>query len=139
MTTMRLELVNVPVEDVDRALRYYRDQVGFDLDHDTRVSDTMRIVQLTPPGSACSIALSSGMIAMPPGSVEGLQLVVGDVVTLRETLIARGVAVTAVQHFGDDGLEDGFVPEQDAFASFHDPDGNEWTLQQRPSKETQTS
>jgi predicted enzyme related to lactoylglutathione lyase len=95
----KLELVVVPVTDVDRAKRFYSEQVGFAVDHDTRVSDDVHIVQLTPPGSACSIAITTGMVKTPPGSVEGLQLVVPDIEAARTQLAERGVAVSQVQHY----------------------------------------
>lgn len=127
---MKLELVNVPVNDVDKAKRFYSEQVGFVIDHDTRINDEMRIVQLTPPGSACSIAVSAGMIEMAPGSIAGLQLVVDDIVAVRDNLIARGVKVTTVQHFENGALVEGYGGDKATFATFRDPDGNEWTLQE---------
>src|SRR6201991_4506484 len=95
----RLELVQVPVSDVDRAKAFYVDQVGFDAEHDHQVSDELRFVQLTPPGSACSISLTSGAHEMAPGSIEGLQLVVADVEKAREELLSRGVEASEVQDF----------------------------------------
>src|ERR1700730_1839269 len=93
----KLELVPVPVSDVDRAKAFYTEQVGFHADHDHRVSDTLRFVQLTPPGSACSIALGTGITDKPPGSVAGMQLVVADIQAARAELVARGVEVSEVQ------------------------------------------
>lgn len=130
---MKLELVNVPVSDVDQAKRFYSEQVGFVVDHDTTISDKMRIVQLTPPGSACSIALSVGMIDMAPGSVKGLQLVVSDIDAVRDGLVDRRVDVTAVSHFENGEFVEGRGGDWDNFASFSDPDGNEWILQERPA------
>src|SRR4029434_4119920 len=95
----KLELVMVPVSDVDRAKTFYTEKVGFNADHDHRVSDEIRFVQLTPPGSACSIAIGTGFIEMQPGSVKGLQLVVSDINAAREELIERGVEVSEVQNF----------------------------------------
>src|SRR6516164_7900911 len=95
----KLEVVVVPVSDVDRAKRFYSEQVGFVVDVDTRISDTFRVVQLTPPGSACSITIGSGLADMPPGSLKGLQLVVSDIEAARAELVTRGVAVSEVQHF----------------------------------------
>src|SRR2546428_5915890 len=95
----RLELVQVPVSDVDRAKSFYTERAGFNADHDHQVSDELRFVQLTPPGSACSIALGSGIVDTPPGSVQGLQLVVSDVAAARAELVERGVDVSEVQHF----------------------------------------
>jgi predicted enzyme related to lactoylglutathione lyase len=117
----RLELVQVPVSDVDRAKAFYSEKVGFNLDHDHRVSDEIRFVQLTPPGSACSIALGIGLGDMLPGSVQGLQLVVSDVHAAREELLERGVEVGAVQDF-----------PWGSFVFFSDPDGNSWAVQQLP-------
>ena len=115
----RLELVQVPVSDVDRAKAFYVDQVGFDADHDHRVSDELRFVQLTPPGSACSIALTTNAHTMEPGSVEGLQLVVDDADAARAHLVERGVDASDVQSF-----------PWGRFVFFSDPDGNRWALQQ---------
>ncbi len=115
----RLELVAVPVSDVDRAKAFYTDQVGFHADHDHRVSDEIRFVQLTPPGSACSIALGTGLVDSPPGSVQGLQLVVPDIHAARAELLERGVEVGDVQEF-----------PWGSFVFFSDPDGNRWSVQQ---------
>lgn len=119
----KLELVAIPVSDVDRAKQFYVDQAGFVADHDHRVGDDIRFVQMTPPGSACSIAFGTGIVDMPPGSVKGLQMVVADVETARKELVERGVAVSDVQHFdwGD-------------FIFFDDPDGNRWAVQQLPAR-----
>ena len=119
----KLELVAVPVSDVDRAIAFYSDEVGFTLDHDHRVSDELRFVQLTPPGSACSITLGTGISAAAPGSVQGLQIVVSDVEAARAELAGRGVEVTDVQHF-----------DWGSFVFFSDPDGNGWALQQLPAR-----
>ena len=119
----RLELVQVPVSDVDRAKTFYTEKVGFNADHDHRVSDEIRFVQLTPPGSACSIALGSGLSDMEPGSVEGLQLVVADIEAARAELVARGVEVSEVQTF-----------DWGSFVFFSDPDGNGWSVQQLPAR-----
>ncbi len=115
---MRIELIQVPVSDIDRAKSFYVDQVGFDADHDHQVSDELRFVQLTPPGSACSIALTSTGHQMAPGSVEGLQMVVADAEASRQELAARGVEVSDVQVF-----------PWGSFVFFKDPDGNGWALQ----------
>jgi catechol 2,3-dioxygenase-like lactoylglutathione lyase family enzyme len=115
----KLELVSVPVSDVDRAKAFYTDKVGFVADHDHRVTDELRFVQLTPPGSTCSIAIGSGMDQAAPGSVRGLQIVVPDVAAARDELLARDVEVSDLQEFPW-GL----------FAFFQDPDGNSWALQQ---------
>jgi predicted enzyme related to lactoylglutathione lyase len=119
----KLELVAVPVSDVDRAITFYRDQVGFNLDHDHRVSDDMRFVQLTPRGSGCSIAIGTGIMSTEPGSVQGLQMVVDDVRAARAELVAGGVEVTEVQDF-----------PWGSFVFFSDPDGNGWAVQQLPPR-----
>ena len=115
---MRLELIQVPVSDIDRAKAFYVEKVGFTADHDHRVTDELRFVQLTPPGSACSIALTSGAHRMEPGSVEGLQMVVDDAEASRRELAERGVEVSDVQVF-----------PWGSFVFFNDPDGNGWALQ----------
>src|SRR5438067_1194282 len=115
---MRIELVQVPVSDIDRAKAFYVENVGFAADHDHRVTDELRFVQLTPPGSACSIALTSGAHQMKPGSVEGLQMVVDDAEASRKELAERGVKVSDVQEF-----------PWGSFVFFKDPDGNGWALQ----------
>jgi predicted enzyme related to lactoylglutathione lyase len=117
----KLELVAVPVSDVDRAKSFYTDKVGFNADQDHRVSDELRFVQLTPPGSACSIAMGEGIVPTEPGSVQGLQLVVSDVAAARAELVARGVEVSEVQDF-----------PWGSFVFFSDPDGNGWAVQQLP-------
>jgi catechol 2,3-dioxygenase-like lactoylglutathione lyase family enzyme len=116
---MKLELVAVPVTDVDRAKAFYVDQVGFNADHDYQVSDTLRFVQLTPPGSACSIVMGTGVTDMPPGAQKGLQVVVDDAEALRDELRSRGVDASDVdkQPWG-------------WFVFFSDPDGNTWAAQQ---------
>jgi catechol 2,3-dioxygenase-like lactoylglutathione lyase family enzyme len=119
----KLELVAIPVSDVDRAKEFYIDKVGFNADHDHQVSDELRFVQLTPPGSACSIALGTGITDMPPGSVKGLQLVVPDADTARAELLERGVDVGEVQDF-----------PWGRFVFFEDPDGNGWSVQQIPPR-----
>lgn len=120
---MKLELVPVPVSDVDRAKAFYVDQIGFNADHDTKFGDMARVVQLTPPGSACSIVIGTGLgeiSDMQPGSVKALHLVVADVSKAREELAARGVAVGEVEEHGR-GVK---------FVHFSDPDGNTWALQE---------
>jgi catechol 2,3-dioxygenase-like lactoylglutathione lyase family enzyme len=116
---MRLELVPVPVEDVDRAKRFYVAQAGFVLDHDHAVSDEIRFVQLTPPGSACSIAIGKGLTELTPGSLDGLQLVVADIEAARDALRGAGVETTEVQDF-----------PWGRFVFFADPDGNRWAVQE---------
>jgi predicted enzyme related to lactoylglutathione lyase len=119
----KLELVAVPVSDVDRAKAFYVDQIGFNADFDHRVSDDIRFVQLTPPGSACSIALGEGVVDAPPGSVKGLQMVVADADAARAHLVERGVEATDVQDF-----------PWGRFVFFSDPDGNQWAVQQLPPR-----
>ncbi len=119
----KLELVAVPVSDVDRAKAFYTEQVGFVADHDHRVSEDVRFVQLTPPGSACSIAFGQGITSATPGSVEGLQLVVADVRQARQELLDRGVEVSDVKEF-----------PWGSFVWFSDPDGNGWAVQELPAE-----
>jgi predicted enzyme related to lactoylglutathione lyase len=119
----KLELVAIPVSDVDRAKSFYVDKVGFHADHDHRVSDEIRFVQLTPPGSSCSIALGTGILDTPPGAAQGLQLVVADIETARAELVERGVEVSEVQKF-----------DWGSFVFFSDPDGNGWAVQQIPPR-----
>jgi catechol 2,3-dioxygenase-like lactoylglutathione lyase family enzyme len=120
--TMRLELVAVPVSDVDRAKEFYV-RAGFDADHDHVVGEGLRFVQLTPPGSACSIAIGQGLTDMAPGSVKGLQVVVEEIETARTALVERGVEVSDVQDF-----------PWGRFVFFSDPDGNAWSVQQIPDR-----
>jgi predicted enzyme related to lactoylglutathione lyase len=119
----KLELVAVPVSDVDRAKAFYTEQAGFEADHDHKVSDEVRFVQLTPPGSACSIAIGTGLVSSQPGSVQGLQLVVADIHAARAELVERGVDVGEVQEF-----------PWGSFVFFTDPDGNGWSVQQVPAR-----
>ena len=119
----KLELVTVPVSDVDRAKAFYTEGVGFNADHDHRVNEHLRFVQLTPPGSACSIAIGTGLTDKAPGSAAGLQLVVADIHQARAHLVARGVAVSEVE-----------VLPWGSFVYFSDPDGNPWSVQQLPAR-----
>jgi catechol 2,3-dioxygenase-like lactoylglutathione lyase family enzyme len=119
----KLELVAVPVSDVDRAKAFYTDQAGFNLDHDYQVTDELRFVQLTPPGSACSIAIGTGIVDATPGSVKGLQLVVSDIEEAHAELRDREVAVSDVEDF-----------PWGRFVFFEDPDGNRWAVQQIPPR-----
>ena len=128
-----LEVVVVPVTDVDRAKSFYADQLGFVVDHDTKVSDEMRFVQLTPPGSGCSIVVGQGITEMQPGSIKGLQLVVSDIVAAHAQLLARGVAAGDVQVFDGDTsrlVRGGTALDNVGFVFFNDPDGNGWAVQQ---------
>ena len=133
----KLEIVVVPVTDVDRAKRFYSEQVGFTVDHDTKISDDMHIVQLTPPGSGCSIAVGKGIVEveMAAGSVQGLQLVVPDIQAARAQLLERGVEVSQVQHYEGPDRVDGPGGRWNSFVFFSDPDGNGWTVQERPTDE----
>jgi catechol 2,3-dioxygenase-like lactoylglutathione lyase family enzyme len=119
----KLELVAIPVSDVDRAKEFYVDKVGFNADHDHKVTDELRFVQLTPPGSACSIALGTGIVDTPPGSVKGIQLVVPEIHAARAELVERGVEVSDVQEFA-----------WGKFVFFQDPDGNGWSVQEIPAR-----
>ena len=119
----KLELVAVPVSDVDRAKTFYTEKAGFTADHDYTVSEEIRFVQLTPPGSACSIAIGKGIVDTEPGSVQGMQMTVPDIEAARAELVERGVPVSDVQRF-DWGL----------FVFFKDPDGNGWAVQQLPAR-----
>ncbi len=119
----KLELVAVPVSDVDRAKAFYVDQVGFNPDHDHQVTDGLRFVQLTPPGSACSIAIGTGIVDSAAGSLKGLQLVVSDIHAARAELLERGVEVGDVQEF-----------DWGKFVFFEDPDGNGWSVQEIPPR-----
>jgi catechol 2,3-dioxygenase-like lactoylglutathione lyase family enzyme len=124
--SMKLELVPLPVSDVDRAKAFYSEQVGFNADLDETFGDTFRVVQLTPPGSACSICIGVGIVDTPPGSVKGLHLVVDDIHATREELLSRGVEVTEVQDMSAPGKP------TVSYAYFSDPDGNSWALQKLP-------
>jgi catechol 2,3-dioxygenase-like lactoylglutathione lyase family enzyme len=120
----KIELVTIPVSDVDRAKAFYTEKVGFNADHDHRVSDEVRFVQLTPPGSACSIALGTGISQSQPGSVQGIQMVVSDINAARVELLERKVQVSEVQEFA-----------WGSFVFFSDPDGNGWAVQQIPARD----
>jgi catechol 2,3-dioxygenase-like lactoylglutathione lyase family enzyme len=119
----KIELVAIPVTDVDRAKAFYVEQVGFNADHDYQVNDELRFVQLTPPGSACSVVLGTGITEMPPGSQKGVQVVVEDVTAARRDLAGHGVQVSEVD-----------VQPWGSFVTFSDPDGNTWALQQLPPR-----
>ncbi len=131
----KLEVVPVPVSDVERAKRFYADKVGFVVDLDTWISDEARLVQLTPPGSACSIHVSTGLLDTLPGSVQGLQLMVSDIDAARAELIERGVGASPVQHVDDGDWVEGRGGDWNSFVFFDDPDGNGWVLQERPARD----
>jgi catechol 2,3-dioxygenase-like lactoylglutathione lyase family enzyme len=128
-----LEVVVVPVSDVDRAKEFYSEKLGFNVDHDTSAGDEVRIVQLTPPGSGCSVVIGKGVTVMSPGSLRGLQLVVSNLPAAHAQLLARGVEVSEIQVYDTDG----FRPSREedeldnvGFVFFDDPDGNGWSVQQ---------
>lgn len=125
MHTMKIEVVPIPVSDPDRSKDFYVNQVGFVADHDHRVSDTIRFIQLTPPGSACSIAFGDGIVDMEPGQQRGVMMVVEDVRALREQLAGRGVPMSEID-----------VQPWGTFAYFNDPDGNTWALQELPKHQS---
>ena len=129
-----LEVVVVPVSDVDRAKAFYSEQLGFNVDHDTKVAPEVRIVQLTPPGSGCSIVVAKGLPdMMSPGSLRGVQLVVSDIVAAHQQMVERGVSTSGVQVFGPEGprpMEEGDDLNNAGFVFFSDPDGNAWAVQQ---------
>ena len=120
----KIELVAIPVSDVDRAKAFYTEKAGFNADHDHRVSEEVRFVQLTPPGSACSIAIGTGISQSQPGSLQGMQMVVSDINAARAELLERGVEISEVQEFA-----------WGAFVFFSDPDGNGWAVQQLPARD----
>ena len=120
----KIELIAIPVSDVDRAKAFYTDQVGFNADHDHQVHDDLRFVQLTPPGSACSITIGTGVVDTPPGSVQGVQMVVPDIEQAHKDLSGRGVEVSEIQDF-----------PWGRFVFFSDPDGNGWAVQQLPARD----
>jgi catechol 2,3-dioxygenase-like lactoylglutathione lyase family enzyme len=124
----KLELVIIPVSDVDRAKAFYTEQAGFHADHDQRVSETLRFVQLTPPGSGCSIAIGEGLTDAAPGSVQGMQLVVSDIQTAHDELAARSVEVSEIQRLAWGN-----------FVYFSDPDGNRWAVQEIPARGQQVA
>jgi catechol 2,3-dioxygenase-like lactoylglutathione lyase family enzyme len=126
-----LEVVVVPVSDVDRARAFYADQLGFNVDHDTKISEGNRIVQLTPPGSGCSIVVGEGLVPdMPPGSLKGLQLVVADLHAARNQLLEHGVEVSEIQVLGENPTAQPDPLDNVGFVFFSDPDGNGWGVQQ---------
>jgi catechol 2,3-dioxygenase-like lactoylglutathione lyase family enzyme len=129
----KLELVPIPVADVDRAKAFYSERCGFVVDVDHQSSEDFRIVQLTPPGSACSIMVGKGTIATAPGSVQGLQLVVDDIEAAHAELTGRGLDIGPIQHFENGEWLAGKGGRWNSFAFFSDPDGNGWSLQERPA------
>lgn len=125
-----LEVIVVPVSDLDRAKAFYADKLGFNVDHDTKISDDVRIIQLTPPGSGCSVVIGKGAVPeMQPGSIKGLQLVVNDLRAARAELVERGVDVSEIQVVGDPSAQPDPL-DNVGFIFFSDPDGNGWAVQQ---------
>ena len=136
---LKLELVLIPVSDVDRAKAFYVENAGFRLDVDHQPNDDFRVVQMTPPGSACSITIGIGITSAPPGSYRGTHLVVTDIEAARAEFLERGVEVSEIRHMGANGWEPGPDPEHrdyGSFADFSDPDGNTWVLQERRGEPT---
>jgi catechol 2,3-dioxygenase-like lactoylglutathione lyase family enzyme len=128
----KLEVVVVPVSNVDRAKAFYVDQVGFHLDVD-HAAGAYRVVQMTPPGSACSITIGTGLVDSTPGSLKGLQLVVADIDAAQADLAFRGVEVSSIQHHDGAGFAEGKGEDWNSFIFFNDPDGNAWTVQESPT------
>jgi catechol 2,3-dioxygenase-like lactoylglutathione lyase family enzyme len=128
----KIELLVVPVADIDRAKAFYADQLGFHVDLDV-ARDDFRIVQLTPAGSGCSIAIGTGLVDMAPGALRGMQLCVGDIDAAHAQLVERGVDVTPVRHKGPEGWADGRGEDWNSFVFFDDPDGNSWAIQESPT------
>ena len=129
----KLELVLIPVSDVDRAKEFYVESCGFTLDVDHQASEEFRVVQITPPGSACSLTIGTGLSDAAPGSYRGTHLVVTDIEAARDELVGRGVDVSEIRHMTSTGWEPGVDPEHTdygSFADFKDPDGNSWVLQE---------
>lgn len=136
---LKLELVLIPVSDVDRAKAFYTEQAGFRLDVDHAPNDEFRVVQMTPPGSECSITIGKGITSAEPGSYRGTHLVVTDIEAARAWLLERGVDVSEIKHMGSAGWQPGPDPEHrdyGSFADFSDPDGNTWVLQERRGEPT---
>jgi catechol 2,3-dioxygenase-like lactoylglutathione lyase family enzyme len=131
----KLEVVVVPVSDVDRAKAFYADQVGFVVDVDRQLGEAFRVVQLTPRGSGCSVTIGTGLTGAEPGSVQGLQLVVTDIEAAHAELVGRGVEVTPVRHMQDGEWLDGRGGPWNSFFFFSDPDGNGWAVQEKPAAE----
>jgi len=131
----KIEVIPVPVAEIDRAKRFYADQLGFTVDLDEQFPGNTRLVQLTPPGSSCSIHLNTALAKVPPGALEGLQIVVDDIAAAREHLVANGVEASPVRHMADGQWVDGHGGPWNAFVFFDDPDGNGWVLQERPAAE----
>ena len=130
---LTLELVVIPVTDVDRARDFYSQRLGFNIDVDQSTGDDFRVVQLTPPGSACSISIGKGLSKAEPGSVQGMQLCVTDIVAARAELVGRGLDITPVRRFENGEWLDGPGGPWNSFMFFSDPDGNGWAIQEKPA------
>ncbi|MGW6455937.1 VOC family protein [Streptomyces sp. NPDC055078] len=136
---LTLEIITIPATDLDRSKKFYEEGCGFKVDLDQEVAPGIRVIQLTPPGSRCSVSLLSGFPdnpgqpAMTPGTLQGLQLCVTDLAAARAALVERSVEVSAIQHVGESGWEDGPGGEWNSFLFFKDPDGNGWAIQEAPS------
>lgn len=135
----KLEVVVVPVSDVDRAKQFYAEQVGFAVDVDHAPNEHFRVVQLTPPGSGCSVTIGKGLTDMAPGSIKGLQLCVADIEAAHADLTARGVPVSPIRHHDGSGFVDGKGDAWNSFVFFDDPDGNSWAVQESPRMREATS
>jgi catechol 2,3-dioxygenase-like lactoylglutathione lyase family enzyme len=129
----KLEVIVVPVTDVDRAKAFYADQLGFIVDVDDSPAPGIRVVQLTPPGSGCSITIGTGIGGGVPGSLKGIQICVGDIEAAHAQLVERGVDCTPIRHTGPEGWEDGKGGDWNSFVFFDDPDGNSWAVQESPT------
>jgi predicted enzyme related to lactoylglutathione lyase len=134
MMDWKIELIPVPVSDIERAKRFYNEKAGWVVDLDHQPNETTRLVQLTPPGSACSIMVGTGIVETEPGSLQGVQIVVADIVAARAELVERGVECTPVRHFDDGAWIDGKGGDWNSFVMFSDPDGNGWVLQESPAR-----
>jgi catechol 2,3-dioxygenase-like lactoylglutathione lyase family enzyme len=130
-----LEVIVVPVSDLDRAKKFYEKQLGFNVDHDTQIHENLRVIQLTPPGSGCSVVIGKGIAEMPAGSLQGLQLVVNDIHKAHAQLVENGVAVSEVTKMGENRPDfEGHELDNVGFVFFSDPDGNGWAVQQISSR-----
>lgn len=129
----KIEVIPVPVTDIDRAKTFYADTLGFNVDIDFKLPNGHRLIQITPEGSGCSLALGAPT-SMPPGSLDGIQIVVDDIATARDTLASRGLGITPIQHFDGTAFVDGPGEDWNSWAFFADPDGNKYSLQERPAK-----
>ncbi len=129
----KLEVVVVPVSDVDRAKQFYAEMMGFHVDVDHAPNERFRVVQMTPTGSGCSVTIGKGLTEMTPGSLQGLQLVVEDIAAAHAELSGRGVPVSSIQHHDGEGFVEGPGDRWNSFVFFSDPDGNSWAIQERPA------